>query len=52
MDEVGRAELGQEGGEHVGEEDEAFGRGGADEVLGRGEQNDVQDVVGEAWLDG
>lgn len=52
VDEVGRAELGQEGGDHVGEEDEALGCGGTDEVLGGGEEDYVEDVVCEAWLGG
>ena len=34
VDEVGREELGEEGGEDVEEEHECFGDGGADEVEG------------------
>lgn len=48
MDEVGCDELGEEGGEDVGEEDDAFGDVASDEVLGGGEDYDVEDVVDEA----
>lgn len=34
VDEVGCAELGEEGGYHVAEKDDAFGYAGADEVEG------------------
>lgn len=44
MDEVGGDEFGDEGGGDVGEEDDALWEG-ADEVLGGGEDDDVEDVV-------
>jgi hypothetical protein len=52
VEEVGRDQLGQEGGQHVGEEHDALGDGGADEVLGGREEEDVEDVVDEACLGG
>lgn len=48
MDEVGCYELGEEGGNDVGEEDDAFGDCGTDEVEGGGEDDYVEDVVDEA----
>lgn len=50
MDVVGRCELDEEAGDYVGEEDGAFGDVGADEVEGGGEEEDVEDVVYEAWI--
>ena len=47
MDKVRRNELGEEGRDDIGEEDDAF-REGADEVLGGGEDDDVEDIVDEA----
>jgi hypothetical protein len=49
VDEVGRDQLREEGGHDVGEQDDALGHGGADEVLGGGEEEDVEDVVYQAW---
>ncbi|KZL75238.1 hypothetical protein CT0861_11293 [Colletotrichum tofieldiae] len=48
VDVVGRDELREEGGEDVGEEDDAFRDRGPDEVLGGGEDDHVEDVVDEA----
>jgi hypothetical protein len=45
VDEVGGDEFGEEGGEDVGEEDDAFGNIGADKVEGCGEDDYVEDVV-------
>jgi hypothetical protein len=45
VDEVRRDQLGEKRGEDVGEQDGALGHGGADEVLGGGEDQDVEDVV-------
>ena len=44
MDEVRGEELGYEGGDDVEEENEGFGKGGADEVEGGGEDEDVEDI--------
>jgi hypothetical protein len=52
VDKVRRDQLGQEGGQHVGEEHDALGDGGADEVLGGREEEDVEDVVDEACFGG
>lgn len=49
MDEVGGGQLGQEGGEDVGEQDETLGDVGTDEVLGGGEDDDVQDIIDESF---
>jgi hypothetical protein len=45
---VRKEELGEEGGYHIAEEDDAFGHGGPDEVEGCGEDDYVEDVVDEA----
>ena len=50
MYEVRRAELCQEGGDHVTEEDDAFGDVGTDEVEGGGEDDNVEDIVDESWM--
>ena len=47
-DVVGGCEFGEEGGDNVGEEDDALGHGGADEVERRGEDDYVEDIVYEA----
>jgi hypothetical protein len=47
--EVGRAELGQEGWYYICEKDDALGDVGADEVEGSGEDDNVEDIVDEAW---
>ena len=49
MDEVGSAQLGQEGRYHIGEEDDAFWHVGTDEIEGGREDDDVEDVVDEAF---
>lgn len=49
VDEVGRDQLREEGREHVRQEDHALGHVGAHEVLGRGEDDHVEDVVDEAF---
>lgn len=48
MDKVWGAELGQERGDNVGEENKAFGDGGADEVEGCGEDDNVEDIIDQA----
>lgn len=48
MYEVRRAELRQEGGYHVAEEDHAFRDVGANEVKRGGEDDNVEDIVDEA----
>lgn len=45
MDEIRGDELGQERWHHVGEEYHALGNGRADQVLRRGENYYVEDVV-------
>jgi hypothetical protein len=53
VDDVRGQQLGEEGGQDVGEEDGGFGEGGADEeVLGGGEKEYVEDVVYQACLSG
>lgn len=49
MYEVWGAELRQERGDDVAEEDDAFGDVGADEVEGGREDDNVEDIVDEAW---
>lgn len=49
VDEVRGDQFREEGGENVGEEDHAFRDGRADEVLGGGEDDYVEDVVDEAY---
>lgn len=51
VDEVGSDELGEEGGQDVGEQDDAFGEV-ADEVLGGGQDDDVEDIIDQAWTEG
>ena len=48
MDEVRRNELREKRGEDIGEEDEAFGNGGTDEVDGCREDDNVGDIVDDA----
>lgn len=50
MDEIRGDELGEEGGDHVGKKDDAFGDCGADEVKGGGEDDHVEDVVDETCM--
>lgn len=50
MYKVRRNELCEERRHDVGEEDDAFGDGGADEVLGRGEDDHVENIIYKAWL--
>ena len=45
MDEVRRYELGDEGGEDVGEEDDGFRDAGTDEVECRGEDYYVENII-------
>jgi len=47
-DDVGEEEFGEEGGDDVAEEDDAFGYRGADEIQGRGEDDYVENIVYEA----
>ncbi len=51
MNEVGRAELDAEGGDHVCKEDDSLGDIGSDKVQGRGEDDHVEDVVDQACTD-
>lgn len=48
MDEVGRAQLHEEGGYDIAEEDDALWYGWTDEIEGSGQDDDVEDVVDEA----
>lgn len=48
MDKVWSDELCEEGWQDIGEEDDGFGREGADEIEGCGEDDHVEDVVDEA----
>lgn len=50
MDEVRSNEFDEERRKDVGEKDDAFGES-ADEVLGGGEDNDVEDVVDKACME-
>ncbi len=47
MDEVGRDQFHEEGGYDIGEKDNGFGHGGANEIEGGGEDDYVEDVVDE-----
>lgn len=47
MDKVRCDQLGEERGNDIGEEDDAFGDG-TDEVLGGGEDDHVEDIIDEA----
>ena len=49
MDEVWGSELYACAGDDVGEENDGFRNGGSDEVEGCGEDDDVEDVVDEAY---
>lgn len=48
MDEVWSNEFRGEGGHDIGEEDNALGDVGADEVEGGGEDDDIDDIVYQA----
>lgn len=48
MDEVRSDELDEKRGHNIGEEDDAFWER-ADEVLGSGENDDVEDVIDKAY---
>jgi len=50
VDKVGGDELGEEGGDHVREEDDAFGDLGADEVEGGGKDDYVEDIVDKTCI--
>lgn len=45
MDKVWCHQFHEEGGDNVGEEDDGFGDGGANEIEGGGEDDYVEDVV-------
>ena len=45
MDEVRSDEFGEEGGENVCKQNNGFGNAGADEILGCGEDDYVENVV-------
>jgi hypothetical protein len=47
--EVWRDELREEGGQDIGEEYDAFRYIGADEILGGGEDDNVEDIVDKAY---
>jgi hypothetical protein len=49
VDEIRGAQLCNERGYDIGEEDDAFGDVGPDEIEGGGEDDHVEDVVDEAW---
>ena len=49
MYEVWCAQLDEDRGDDVGEEDNAFGDIWTDEVEGGGENDHVEDIVNEAW---
>lgn len=49
MYEVGSDQLGEEGWEDVCKEDDAFGYGGADEIEGCGENDNVGDIIDETY---
>jgi hypothetical protein len=49
MDEVWRGQFCREGRDNVGQEDDAFWEAGADEVEGGGEDDDIEDVVNQAY---
>jgi hypothetical protein len=48
VDEIGCTQLCEEGGNHVTEEDDAFGYAWSDKVEGGGEDDYVEDVVDES----
>lgn len=49
VDKVRGAQLGEEGRDDVGQQDDALGYVGTDEVEGRAKYDDIQDVVDDAW---
>lgn len=49
MDDVREEQFGQERGHDVGEEYKGFRKVGADQVERCGENNDIEDVVNEAY---
>lgn len=49
MDEVWRKEFREEGGHDISEEDNALGDVGTDEVEGGREDDDIDDIVYQAW---
>ena len=50
VDEVGDGEFGRQAGDDAGEQDGGLGDGWADQVEGGGQDDDVEDVVDEAWV--
>lgn len=51
MDEVRSNELGQEAGHNIGEEDDALGDAISDKILGGRKDDDIKDIVDEAWCE-
>lgn len=49
VDDVGNKEFCEEGGEDIEEENEGLGERGADEVQCSREDNDIENVVDEAY---
>ena len=49
MDEVGCAQLGEEGWYDIGKEDDALGHIWADEIECGGEDDHVEDIINQTW---
>ena len=47
MDEVGRAQLHEEGGYDIAKEHDALGDSWTDKIEGSGENDDIEDIVNE-----
>lgn len=50
MDVVGSSELGEEGWDYVREQDDAFGYGGTDKIESSGKDDDVENIIYEAYV--
>jgi hypothetical protein len=50
VNEVGCDQLGHERGQHIGEKNDGLGNSWTDEIEGGREDNDIEDIVDEAWV--